>query len=139
MRSPLAAIRSTADATLSGPARTPQACERRSRCVQRESERLTRISSDLLLLARSDDGQLEPRMEQFDLSVLVADAVEEHHNAGAGQTAVRQLQPDLPVRADPDEVKRVILNLWTTRTGMEATACRSRSGRARRSGKRSSR
>ncbi len=110
MRSPLAAIRSTADAALSGPgdaARTREALE----VVQRESERLTRISSDLLLLARSDDGQLLPRMEQFDLSVLVADAVEDHHNAQSGQNASVQLQPDIPVRSDPEEVKRVVLNL----------------------------
>jgi signal transduction histidine kinase len=110
MRSPLAAIRSTADAALSGPG-DAAAVREALQVVQRESERLTRISSDLLLLARSDDGQLQPRMEQFDLSVLVADAVEEHHNAEAGQNAVAQLLPDLPVRGDPEEVKRVILNL----------------------------
>lgn len=110
MRSPLAAIRSTAEAALSGPG-DPATTREALQVVQRESERLTRISSDLLLLARSDDGQLEPRAEQFDLSVLVADAVEEHHNAEAGQNASVQLWPDLPVRSDPEEVKRVVLNL----------------------------
>lgn len=110
MRSPLAAIRSTAEAALTGPGDSASAREA-LQIVQRESERLSRISSDLLLLARSDDGQLEPRMEQFDLSVVVADAIEEHHNADASQNAAAQLTPDLPVRGDPEEVKRVILNL----------------------------
>ena len=110
MRSPLAAIRTTAEAALAGPADVA-ATREALLVVQRESERLTRISSDLLLLARSDDGQLQPRMEQFDLSVLVADTESARSTRDTVGQAALHLRPDLPVRGDPDEVGRIVMNL----------------------------
>jgi len=135
MRTPIAAIRSSAEVALGGPAdegELRRALER----VADASQRLTTVTADLLLLARADEGTLAPRLETFDLSVLVAETLEaERAVRGLDELAADlQLAPDVVVRADQEEVGRVIRNLVDNayRYGLPAVRVRVRTLRSER-------
>ena len=111
MRNPLAAIRSTAESTLNGPA-DPERQRAALAAILAASERLTSLTDDLLLLARTEEGLLEPRRQRLDLSVAAAEVAEEARAAGAGREAiVVTLAPDLVVEADDEEIRRIVANL----------------------------
>ena len=111
MRTPLAAIRSTAESALaqSGDAEGDEAA---LRTIVASSEELTGLTNDLLLLARSERGLLEVHRQRLDLSVLVAEVVEEAIGAsvGGGRIALT-FAPDLAVEADEHEIRRIVSNL----------------------------
>jgi signal transduction histidine kinase len=110
MRTPLAAIRSSAEAALAS-AQTPEALRRALEVDASAAERLTRITNDLLLLARSDEITSTPH-GPFDLSVVVAETVEAFAEAhGDLPRAQLSLAADLRVSADPTEISRIIENL----------------------------
>ena len=110
MRTPLAAIRASAEAAFAEPA-TAEELRGALAVVTDSAERLARITNDLLLLARTE-GLPDDRREAIDLSVVVAETVE---SFGAAHPAVPRprlvLASDLPVLADPDEIGRIIANL----------------------------
>ena len=75
------------------------------------ARRLSRLTNDLLLLARSDEAPLE-RHVAFDLSVLVAETVEAFGSAHPDIARTRMtLESDLLVLGDPTEVDRIVVNL----------------------------
>jgi signal transduction histidine kinase len=80
--------------------------------IATSAESLSRLTNDLLLLARADEGLLERRLETIDLSVVVVEAIEAFNAAspGIGPPAI-DLAPDLRVAGDPDEVRRIVENL----------------------------
>ncbi len=111
IRTPLAAIRATAE-NATDPDRTPAELLSALAGIGASAERLARLTNDLLLLARSDEGAIDRRTEPIDLSVLTAEALEEF--IGAHPETPRPqltLAPDLVVSADADEVRRIVLNL----------------------------
>ena len=111
MRTPLATIRATGESALVGP--SDGASLRASIALMVDStERLARLTNDLLLLARSDEAVIDRRIEPVDLAVLAAETIEAFAAAHPALPPVRmQLAPDLRVAADPDEVGRIIANL----------------------------
>jgi signal transduction histidine kinase len=114
MRTPLTAIRVTAEGAAEGDGTTDD-LRTALRSVVVSTDRLTRLTNDLLLLARTDERLLLPSGEPSDLSVAVAEAVETFDLAqpGAGTSATTRmdLAPDLLVRADPDVIRRILDNL----------------------------
>ncbi|MEO7665023.1 MAG: HAMP domain-containing sensor histidine kinase [Candidatus Limnocylindrales bacterium] len=111
MRTPLTAIRATGEGALVG---SPDAEGLRASVASMvdSAERMTRLTNDLLLLARSDEAVLDRWSEPVDLSVLAAESVEAF--AAAHPTYARakmKLAPDARVSADPDELGRIIANL----------------------------
>jgi signal transduction histidine kinase len=110
MRTPLAAIRSSAEGALATAGTTDEL--RRALAVDaRSAQRLTRITNDLLLLARSDEVAKD-RHDPFDLSVLVAETVEAFAVAHPELPRARlSLGADLLVSADPTEIGRIVENL----------------------------
>ncbi len=111
MRTPLAAIRATAESGLETPMSKEDLRTGMTEIVS-SAERLTRITNDLLLLARTDDRMLEPAAEPFDLSVAVAESIATFQVAhpDVGQLRVN-LVPDLRVRGEPDGCDRILTNL----------------------------
>ena len=112
MRTPLAAILASAEGALvgSGPASTDE-LRRALGVVAASAGRLTRLTNDLLLLARTDELPTR-RHEVVDLSVLVAETVEAFAAAHPELPRPRlTLAGDLPVQVDPDEIGRVVANL----------------------------
>jgi signal transduction histidine kinase len=111
MRTPLAAIRVTAENAADG-AVPPEDLSAALRSVVSSTDRLTRLTNDLLLLARTDERLLTPPAEGIDLSVVAAEAVEESRATWPLEVKTQvALAPDLLVAADPDDLRRILANL----------------------------
>ena len=78
LRTPLAAVRAYAELYDRGAAERPADLERSMRGISRESERMSVLVDDLLLLARLDDGRPLERVPVA-LDEVVAEAVETAH------------------------------------------------------------
>jgi signal transduction histidine kinase len=111
MRTPLASIRASAEGALAASA-SAEELRRAMGVVVESAERLSRLTNDLLLLARVDE--LPPLRDgvPVDLSVVVAETLEAFGIAHPELARARAiLTPDLPVLADPDEIGRIVANL----------------------------
>lgn len=111
MRTPIAAIRSTAEAALMTPS-TEATATALARIVE-STERMTRLTRDLLVLATSERGLPEHAREALDLSVVTAEAAA-HVRAGMGPLDALidlSLTNDLLVRGDPADLGRIVENL----------------------------
>jgi signal transduction histidine kinase len=111
MRTPLAAIRASAEGALGAPASNVELSLALG-VVVASADRLSRLTNDLLLLARADELQLAGPIAPVDLSVVVAETLQAFALANpelprAGVT----LDPDLTVAADPDAISRIVANL----------------------------
>ncbi len=80
------------------------------RSALRSSKRMSRLVSDLLLLARADAGRTAPRRDT-DLGELARAAVEEVRPIAADREIVVTADGDVPVHGNPDELHRMISNL----------------------------
>ena len=110
MRTPLAAIRASAEGVLATPA-TLDDLRHALTVVAGSADRLARITNDLLLLARTEELP-DDRREAIDVSVVVAETVEAFATAHPDLPATRlALASDLRVVADPDEIGRIVANL----------------------------
>ena len=111
MRTPLAAIRAAAESGLE-PTATGAGIRAGMASIVASTERLTSITNDLLLLARTDDRTVSMPVERFDLSVTVAEAIATFRLANQGSHLARvNLAPDLRVSGDPANTERIVTNL----------------------------
>ncbi|MBA3687881.1 MAG: HAMP domain-containing histidine kinase [Chloroflexi bacterium] len=111
MRTPLAAIRASAEGGLAGPV-SAEHLQAALAMVVESADRLSQLTNDLLLLARADELPSGKPTAPIDLSVVVAEAVEAHAAASPAVPSARMtLDPDLQVTADPAEVGRIVANL----------------------------
>jgi signal transduction histidine kinase len=110
MRTPLATILSSAEGALAVATSSDEL--RHALAVDANAaRRLTRLTNDLLLLARSDELPHD-RHEPIDLSVVVAETVEAFAAAHPDLPRARMaLGADLRVSADPNEIGRIVGNL----------------------------
>jgi signal transduction histidine kinase len=112
MRGPLTAIRSTAEAAL-GPSSDAATSNQALGTILEASSRLGRLTTDLLVLARTEQGLPAVAAEAVDLSVVVAEEVARFRaaiNDHEGSIEV-SLTEDLLTRADPAEIGRIVANL----------------------------
>jgi two-component system, OmpR family, sensor kinase len=91
LRTPLAAVRAYAELFSRGADRRPDDLARSMRGISLESERMSVLVEDLLLLARLDEGRPLER-EPVDLGAVVDEAVD----------AARAVEPDRPIELDVD-------------------------------------
>jgi len=112
LRTPLTALRGRIEVTLTRPRSGPE-YEDTLHGLQTEVARLTRLSEDLLLLARFDRGAPPPRMEHVDLSPLLASVADQVRPLALqrNQVLVEAIEPGLTVRADADQLIRLFFNL----------------------------
>jgi two-component system, OmpR family, sensor kinase len=109
LRTPLAAVRAYAELYGRGAAERPADLERSMAGISRESERMSLLVDDLLLLARLDEGRpLE--QERVRLDEVVREAID----------AARAVDPDRPIESelaeavvigDHDRLRQVVDNL----------------------------
>jgi signal transduction histidine kinase len=80
--------------------------------LTRESERMTRLVNDLLLLSQADSGVLAMQFVQMDLAPLISDINRSAQVLAAGRLTVdTTCEAGLALQADPDRLKQVLLNL----------------------------
>jgi heavy metal sensor kinase len=112
LRTPLTVIKTNIGVTLNRP-RSAKQYETALTQVEGEVDRLTRLTSDLLLLARADASQANAQSRQVDL-VLIANKVVNELRPLAESKALA-LQFDAPASAamhgDPDQLHRLFFNL----------------------------
>ena len=111
LRTPLAAIRGYTELAQRKRDDLPDDVAHAMSRVESETERMTQLVEDMLLLARLDTGRPLER-EQVDLSRLVVDAVSDAHIAGPDHQWSLDL-PDEPVVVSGDEARlhQVLANL----------------------------
>jgi two-component system, OmpR family, sensor kinase len=111
LRTPLAAIRGYTELAQRKRDALPDDVAHAMSRVESETERMTQLVEDMLLLARLDTGRPLER-EQVDLSRLVVDAVSDAHIAGPDHQWSLDL-PDEPVVVTGDEARlhQVLANL----------------------------
>ena len=109
LRSPLTAIR-TAASVLSSESISRGERAEMADLIREESDRLTRLVSNLLDLSRLEAGTAEPRRQWCSIAEIVEAAIEAAHLRGLKLDV--ELDPDLPmVRADSAQLERAVANL----------------------------
>ncbi|MGZ8695182.1 MAG: sensor histidine kinase [Gaiellaceae bacterium] len=109
LRTPLAAVRAYAELFSRGAAQRPDDLERSMAGISRESERMSVLVDDLLLLARLDEGRPLVR-EELELENVVAESVETARALEPGR-AIRSSLEEATVVGDRDRLRQVVDNL----------------------------
>jgi two-component system OmpR family sensor kinase len=115
LRTPLAAIRGYSELARRRSDELPPEVAAMLERVGSQTERMTLLVEDLLLLARLDAGRPLAR-ERVDLARLVADAVADAHTVAPGHQWSLQLPEDpdeigFDVVGDPERLHQVVTNL----------------------------
>ena len=112
LRTPLAVLRGELELA-ARPGRTREELAAAVRNAAAEAERLTRLTDDLLLLARNDEDQLSLRLERTDIRRLLESSSE--HAASrlteAGVTCRIDARPGMHADVDADRIRQAVDNL----------------------------
>ncbi len=109
LRTPLAAIRAYAELFGRGASQRPADLERSMKGISRESERMSLLVDDLLLLARLDDGRPLERVP-VELDDLVGEAVETAHAVEPERPIALRSEPAV-VMGDRVRLRQIVDNL----------------------------
>ena len=111
LRTPLTAVQGYAQ-TLNEQISDPKAKEYLE-IIQKNSARMTRLTNDLLTLARVESGEQQLRLESAPASSLLQDAVESQATAARDQGLEVKIaeSSDESVRCDSDAIQQVFGNL----------------------------
>lgn len=82
--------------------------EELTRTADQQAERLERLATDLLDLARLEEGRMELRLQDVGLRDAVAKGLE---FTGHQDRFEMNIAPDLTVRADPERLEQIVVNL----------------------------
>jgi PAS domain S-box-containing protein len=110
LRTPIAAIASTVEVLQHGAKETPEDRDLFLGHIERETERLSRLASALLLLARIETGEESPLLELVDVRPLlneIAGTLERKD----GVTVDVSCDSDVAVLADHDLLRQAVWNL----------------------------
>jgi two-component system OmpR family sensor kinase len=109
LRTPLAAVRAYAELFGRGAATRPEDLERSMSGITRETERMSLLVDDLLLLARLDEGRPLER-ERVDLAAVVAEGVDAARVVEPARTIELSVVPT-EVTGDATRLRQVLDNL----------------------------
>jgi two-component system, OmpR family, sensor kinase len=109
LRTPLAAVRAYAELFERGAAKRPDDLARAMQGISRESERMSELVDDLLLLARLDEGQPLER-EPVELAEVASEAVETARAVDPGRPIDLEAE-ETPVLGDRARLRRLLDNL----------------------------
>jgi len=131
LRTPVSILRGEAEVALSQASRSPEEYRESLAVLHQEAQRLARIVEDLFTLTRADAGEYRLAHSDFYLDELVADCVRAARALAQAKniTLVAVTPEELPVRADEDLLRRMILNLldnaikYTPAGGNISVAC----------------
>lgn len=108
MRTPLTVIRGNVDLLRAMGCADQESLD----ALTRESDRMTRLVGDLLLLSQADAGVLSIQFHPTQLNPLVSDVERSGQVLSAGRVGVSvHMEESLVVQGDSDRLKQVLLNL----------------------------
>jgi two-component system OmpR family sensor kinase len=111
LRTPLTALSASTELLLIGADDAdPATTQRLLRHLDRELNRLIRLTNDLLTLSALDARAPLP-LSPTDLSTLLIDVGDQTRDLLNGQELRLAVDPDLVVNANPDRLRQVVLNL----------------------------
>ena len=112
LRTPTAVILTQCEDALESNA-SPEELRAALRAIQRQGEKMAGLLSQLLLLARADNGSQKLRREPVDLSEMAAAVAEEQRELAAEKriTVTADIAPGLVVQGDETLLMRVLINL----------------------------
>jgi len=114
LRSPIATLKTMAEALRDGVADTPERSDRAVRAIAESAERMEHLINDLLELARLDLEQLPLHPQPVDLRAASADALRRHRDAAvAARMTLHPVASGEPVlaSADPHRLAEILDNL----------------------------
>jgi two-component system phosphate regulon sensor histidine kinase PhoR len=114
LRTPLTAIKGYVEALRDGGLQDPVQAEQFLRVIQRHSERMDKIVSDLLLLSEMESADRVLQRETLHLPELIRTAVETLRPLAVGKKQSIRVEPleGLPaLRADSQKIHQVMINL----------------------------
>ena len=82
--------------------------------IEGESDRMTRLVRDLLILSKLDYGKNQLRREQFNLSKLLADVVKKIKISADNKKQILIYEPTTPIESftgDKDRIEQVLVNI----------------------------
>jgi len=113
LRTPLTTIQGWADLYASGGANSPEMLSKAMDRIGRETQRMSALVEDLLLLARLDQ-QRPLDHAPLDLRAVVADCVEDLRTIQPGRPVTFELPPEpVVVHGDEARLRQVVANLLT--------------------------
>jgi heavy metal sensor kinase len=132
LRTPVAILQGETEVTLSRPDRPPEEYRETLAILRDESHRLAHIIEDLFTLTRADAGQYPLKCRDLYLDELASDVLRRTRSLAIakGVTLTSSIQPELPLYADEDLLRRMLLNLldnaikYTPAGGMINVDCR---------------
>jgi signal transduction histidine kinase len=110
LRTPLAAIVSVMDVLESGAKDIPEVRDRFLRHIKLQSERLSRLASALLVLARIQAGAQPPRLSPVPIRALLTEIADGLDTLDGVDVEVRS-PADVAALADPDLLHRILANV----------------------------
>jgi two-component system phosphate regulon sensor histidine kinase PhoR len=113
LRTPVSVVRANTETLLAGALDEPEQARIFLDAIQRNTERMGRLVSDLLDLSRLEAGQVEMRIETTDLHELARRVlVPMQPLAAERETAlINEVEPDSRAQADPRHLEQVLTNL----------------------------
>jgi two-component system, OmpR family, sensor kinase len=132
LRTPVAILQGETEVTLSRADRPPEEYRETLAILRDESHRLAHIIEDLFTLTRADAGQYPLKSRDLYLDELATDVLRRTRSLAIskGVTLTSSIQPELPLYADEDLLRRMLLNLldnaikYTPAGGMINVDCR---------------
>jgi two-component system OmpR family sensor kinase len=112
LRTPLTTVRGYAELYGAGGLDDPEELDRAMARIDGESRRMSKLTEDLLLLARLDQGR-PLAQERVDLSRLVSEAVTDLSAIEPERPVSASIQPGVEVLGDEDRLRQVVGNLVT--------------------------
>ncbi len=112
LRTPLASLKAELELALMRP-RTPEELEAAVRSAAEETDRLSQLAEDLLVLARAEEGELPLRPSQCDVDELLGRVAERFGRRA--RDAAREVElrgdPGLSLTCDPLRLEQALANL----------------------------
>ncbi len=113
LKTPLTSIQGFAQAVEEGAIRDLEGAQQAAKLIYDESQRMARLVSDLLTLARLDAGALGPQFKTLDLATMLPQWVARFQSraeqAGVSLSLVMDSPP--PVEGDAERLEQVVANL----------------------------
>ena len=112
LRTPLAILKTELELAMRA-GRSPEELRAAVRSAAEETDRLSQLAEDLLVIARSDQGRLPVRLAELDVAALLDDVARrfEARAREGGATLEIEAPPGLVVAADPLRLEQALGNM----------------------------